>query len=49
MKDWINRLDAFLQFNETAILKDAGKVKHEVALAWLKRNFENTALHKIKC
>jgi hypothetical protein len=32
MADWITRLDAFLQFNEYQILKDAGKVRHEVAI-----------------
>ena len=32
MIDWVTKLDAFLQFNEYDILKDAGKVKHEVAL-----------------
>lgn len=31
MKDWIERLDAFLQFNEHEILQDAGKVRREVA------------------
>jgi hypothetical protein len=31
MTDWINRLDAFLQFNEYDILTDSGKVSHEVA------------------
>lgn len=31
MTDWILKLDAFLQFNEYQILKDGGKVKHEVA------------------
>ncbi len=31
MKDWISKLDAFLKFNEYDILKDGGKVKHEVA------------------
>ncbi len=31
MADWILKLNAFLQFNEYQILKDAGKVKHEVA------------------
>ncbi len=31
MDDWIEKLDAFLQFNEYKILKDAGKVSHEVA------------------
>ena len=31
MADWIDKLDAFLQFNEYDILKNAGKVSHEVA------------------
>ena len=26
MRDWVNRLDAFLQFNEEDILHDKGKV-----------------------
>jgi len=40
MKDWVKKLDAFLQFNETAILKDAGRVTHEVALALAEKEFE---------
>lgn len=31
MTEWVSKLDAFLQFNEYEILKDGGKVKHEVA------------------
>jgi len=31
MMDWVQRLDAFLQFNEYDILQDAGRVSHEVA------------------
>lgn len=31
MADWIGKLDAFLQFNERDILRDAGKVSAEVA------------------
>ncbi len=31
MQDWINKLDAFLQFNEYDILDNAGKISHEVA------------------
>ncbi|MDP2157045.1 MAG: RhuM family protein, partial [Nitrospirota bacterium] len=31
MRDWVSKLDAFLKFNEYNILKDAGKVSHEVA------------------
>lgn len=32
MSDWVNKLDAFLKFNEYNILKDAGKISHEIAL-----------------
>lgn len=31
MKDWVEKLDAFLQFNEREILHDNGKISHEVA------------------
>ena len=31
MADWVNKLDAFLQFNEYEVLNNAGKVSHEVA------------------
>ena len=40
MKDWVARLEAFLQFNEQAILKDAGKVSHEVALSLAEAEFD---------
>jgi hypothetical protein len=40
MKDWVQRLDAFLQFNEVDVLKDAGRVSHEVALALAEKEFE---------
>jgi len=40
MNDWIKRVDAFLQFNEAAILKDAGKISHEIALALAEKEFE---------
>lgn len=43
MKDWIVKLDAFLQFNEEAVLKHQGKVTHEVALALAENEYENTA------
>ena len=40
MKDWTVKLDAFLQFNEEAILKHQGKVSNEVALALAETEFE---------
>ena len=33
MKDWVSKLDAFLQFNEQQILSNLGKISHEVAEA----------------
>ena len=40
MTQWISKLDAFLQFNEYQILKDAGKVKHEVAKQLAEKEYE---------
>ena len=40
MKDWIIKLNAFLQFNEVAILNHQGKVSHEVALALAEGEFD---------
>lgn len=40
MTDWVQRLDAFLQFNEYHILKDAGKVRHEVAMRLAEKEYE---------
>ena len=40
MKDLIMKLDAFLKFNEEAILKHQGKISHEVALALAEKEFE---------
>ena len=33
MKDWITKLDAFLQFNEKEVLEHKGKISHEVAIS----------------
>ncbi len=40
MADWVKRIDAFLQFNEYQILKDAGKVSHEVAVKLANKEYE---------
>jgi len=40
MKDWVEKLDAFLKFNDYEILKDAGQVSHEVAIALAEEEFE---------
>jgi hypothetical protein len=40
MKDWVGKLDAFLQFNEEEVLKHQGKVSHEVAIALAENEYE---------
>lgn len=40
MKDWVEKLDAFLQFNEKEILQDSGKISHEVAVALAESEYE---------
>lgn len=40
MEDWAKRLDAFLEFTERDVLKDAGKVSAEMAKAHAESEFE---------
>ena len=40
MKDWVGKLESFLQFNERTILQDLGKVSHEVAEALALEEYE---------
>jgi hypothetical protein len=40
MKDWVERLDAFLKFNEQDILQNNGAISHEVAIALAEDEFE---------
>jgi hypothetical protein len=40
MRDWIGRLDAFLQFNDYVVLKDAGKISHEIARSLAETEYE---------
>jgi len=40
MADWATRLDAFLQFNEYTILKDAGRVTTDIAKKLAEEQFE---------
>lgn len=40
MSDWIQKLDAFLQFNEYEILQDAGKVSNTVAVQLAQEEYE---------
>lgn len=40
MSDWVERLDKFLEFNGYEILKDAGKVSHDIAKKLSEKEFE---------
>ncbi|MCX6150078.1 MAG: virulence RhuM family protein [Ignavibacteriales bacterium] len=40
MHDWINKLDAFLKFNEYDILDDGGKIRHEIAVKLAEEEYD---------
>lgn len=40
MKDWVQKLNAFLQFNEVVVLQNKGRVTHEIAKAFAETEFE---------
>lgn len=44
MRDWIAKLDGFLQLNDRDILKNAGKISHELAL--VRAEAEYDAFHR---
>lgn len=43
MKDWVVKLDAFLQFNDYEVLQNAGKVSAEVAKRLAKEEYDKFA------
>ena len=40
MADWVEKLDAFLRFNEYEVLNNSGKVSHDVALKLAEEQYE---------
>lgn len=48
MTDWIQKLDAFLQFNEYQLLKDAGKVRHDVAMTLAEKEYDQFRIKQDK-
>lgn len=40
MQNWVEKLDTFLDFNEYDLLKDAGKVRKEVAKSFAEKEYE---------
>ncbi|MEA3500456.1 MAG: virulence RhuM family protein [Candidatus Marinimicrobia bacterium] len=41
MKDWIDKLDAFLKFSEYEILTNTGKISHEIAKELALKEYQN--------
>jgi len=48
MRDWISKLDAFLQFNEYEVLTNAGKVSAEVAKQLAEEQYETFRVQQDK-
>jgi hypothetical protein len=48
MNNWVEKLDAFLRFNEREILKDNGKISHEVAVALAENEYEKYRVEQDK-
>jgi hypothetical protein len=40
MQNWIDKLDAFLDLNDRDILKDAGKISHQLAQEQAEEEYE---------
>jgi hypothetical protein len=40
MKDWTEKLDGFLKFNDYKVLKDAGRISHEIAVQLAEGEYE---------
>ncbi len=48
MQDWVQKLDAFLEFNDKLILHHKGNITHEQAIAHAESEFEKFRLLQLK-
>ena len=48
MKDWITKLHAFLELNERDILKDAGKISHQMAIEKAESEYDKFQTKRIE-
>ncbi len=46
MKHWVEKLDAFLRFNEREVLRDSGRISHEVATALAESEYEKYRINQ---
>jgi len=49
MKDWINKLNGFLSLNDRDILKNAGRISHEMAKQLAEAEYEKFNRKRIEC
>ena len=49
MEDWVERLDAFLEFTERDILQTSAKVSAEIAKEHAESEFKNIVLCRTAC
>ena len=49
MRDWIRKLDGFLNINDRDILTHAGKISHEMAQQRAEAEYEPGQLHECQC
>jgi len=48
MKDWVEKLNAFLKFSEYEILTNAGKISHEIAETLALKEYEKFKISQDK-
>jgi len=48
MQDWVEKLDAFLRFNDYEVLENPGKVSAQVAKAMAEKEYEKFRLDQDK-
>lgn len=48
MRDWVKKLDAFLQFNEEAVLQHCGRVSHEIAKALAEQEYDKFHVRQLQ-
>jgi len=48
MRDWVKKLDAFLQFNEESVLQHSGRVSHEVAKVLAEQEYDKFHVRQLQ-
>ena len=48
MQDWVEKLDAFLRFNDYAVLENAGTIKADVAKILAEKEYEHFRVRQDK-